>query len=132
MPAENSLWPLAVYAAAAAAIAGAMIGLSWALGERRPGRTAGVPYESGVAPTGSAWVRFDVKYFRVAMVFVLFDVESIFIMAWAVTVREAGWPGFAAMAVFIGVLLAALFYAWKAGALEWEPGKNPNRNGAVR
>jgi NADH-quinone oxidoreductase subunit A len=96
-----------------------MIGLSWVLGERRTGRTRGEPYESGIAPTGTAWIRFDIKYFLVAVFFVIFDVESIFIFAWAVVARDAGLEGYLAIAVFIGVLMAALCYLWRMGALEW-------------
>ena len=114
-----SLWPLAVYIAAVLLLAPAMIGLSHILGERHTGRVTGEPYESGIMPTGAAWIRFDVKYYLVAMFFVIFDLESIFIFAWAVAVKEAGWGGYLAMVVFIGILMAALFYLWKMGALDW-------------
>jgi NADH-quinone oxidoreductase subunit A len=64
-------------------------------------------------------MRFDVKYYLIAMFFVIFDLESIFIFAWAVAVRETGWSGYLAVAIFIGILMAALFYLWRTGALEW-------------
>jgi NADH-quinone oxidoreductase subunit A len=115
----QELWPLAVYAVAAFCLVASMIGLSWVLGERRTGRARGEPYESGLAPTGTAWIRFDIKYFLVAVFFVIFDVESIFIFAWAVVARDAGLEGYLAVAIFIGVLMAALCYLWRMGALEW-------------
>jgi NADH-quinone oxidoreductase subunit A len=115
----QELWPLAVYAVAALCLVAAMIGFSWLLGERHAGRTTGEPYESGLAPTGAAWIRFDIKYFLVAVFFVIFDVESIFIFAWAVTARDAGLEGYLAIVIFIGVLMAALCYLWRMGALDW-------------
>ena len=115
----QELWPLAVYVAAAFGLVVSMIGLSYLLGERRTGRARGEPYESGLAPTGTAWIRFDIKYFLVAVFFVIFDVESIFVFAWAVVARDAGLEAYLAIAIFIGVLMAALCYLWRMGALEW-------------
>lgn len=112
------LWPLAVYVAAVLILTVSMLGLSFILGERHRGRTTGEPYESGLAPTGTAWIRFDVKYYLFAVFFVILDLESIFIFAWAVAVRDAGWAGYLVIAIFIGVLLAALFYLGKTGALD--------------
>ncbi|MHB8908811.1 MAG: NADH-quinone oxidoreductase subunit A [Syntrophales bacterium] len=100
-------------------LAASILGLSHILGERHAGRTTGEPYESGLVPTGAAWIRFDVKYYLFAVFFVILDLESIFIFAWAVAVREAGWSGYWVIAAFIGVLLAALFYLWRTGALDW-------------
>ena len=96
-----------------------MLGLSRLLGERHNDRATGQPYESGIVPTGSAWIHFDVKYYLIAMFFVIFDVESVFVYAWAVALRKAGWQGFTAMVVFTGLLLAALAYLWRIGALDW-------------
>lgn len=114
-----ALWPLAVYVAAAIVIVASMIGLSYVLGQRHMGRATAEPYESGVAATGSAHVRFDVKFYLIAMFFVIFDLEAVFIFAWAGSVREAGWAGYVEIVVFIGVLVAALIYLWRNGALEW-------------
>ena len=72
-----------------------------------------------IMSTGSARVRFDIKFYLIAMFFVIFDLEAVFIFAWAVSIRETGWPGYAEMMIFIGVLTAALIYIWKVGALEW-------------
>jgi len=122
-----NLWPLAVYVVAVLLLAAAMIGLSYILGERHTGRVTGEPYESGIMPTGAAWIRFDVKYYLVAMFFVIFDLESIFIFAWAVSVKEAGWGAYLAIAIFIGILMAALFYIWRMGALDWGTLKQERR-----
>lgn len=111
------LWPLAVYIAAVLILTASLLGLSYILGERHRGKRTGEPYESGLVPTGTAWIRFDVKYYLYAVFFVILDLESIFIFAWAVTVREAGWAGYVVIVTFIGILLAALFYLWRAGAL---------------
>jgi NADH-quinone oxidoreductase subunit A len=113
------LWSLAVYTAAVLCLVAVLIGLSHVLGERHSGRVTGEPYESGLAPTGAAWIRFDIKYFLVAVFFVIFDVESLFIFSWAVVARQAGWEAYCAAAVFIGVLAAALVYLWRMGALDW-------------
>jgi len=115
----SALWPLVVYFAAVVSLAAVMIVLSYFLGQRHRERATGLPYESGVASTGTARVRFDIKFYLVAMFFVIFDVEAVFIFAWAVAVKEAGWTGYIAVLVFVGVLLAALLYLWKIGSLDW-------------
>jgi len=114
-----SLWPLGLFIGCALAIAALMIILSFFLGERHRGRTTGEPYESGMPPTGPAGLRFDVKYYLVAMFFVIFDVEAVFIFAWALSARDLGRTGYVHAVIFIGVLLAALAYLWRLGALDW-------------
>jgi len=121
------LWPLAVYFAAVVLIVTVMLVLSYVLGQRHRGRAMDQPYESGIAATGLARVRFDVKFYLVAMFFVIFDLEAVFLFAWAVSIRESGWPGYIEMLVFVGVLAAALAYLWRLGALEW--GKTNIRHG---
>jgi NADH-quinone oxidoreductase subunit A len=101
-----------------------MIAASSVLGQRHRERATGEPYESGVVPTGSARVRFDIKFYLVAMFFLIFDLEAVFLYAWAVGVRETGWSGFAEMLIFTGVLAAALAYLWRMGALDWGRKKN--------
>jgi NADH-quinone oxidoreductase subunit A len=96
-----------------------MILSSFLLGQRHRERATGRPYESGIEPTGSAWIHFDVKYYLIAMFFVMFDVETIFIYGWAVALYDAGWVGFVEMVVFIGLMLTALAYLWRMGALDW-------------
>ncbi|MGD2156788.1 MAG: NADH-quinone oxidoreductase subunit A [Anaerolineales bacterium] len=120
------LWPFAIYIGAVLFLVGAMIGLSHILGERHKERATGEPYESGILPTGSARLRLSAKFYLVAMFFVIFDLEAIFIFAWALGVRELGWAGYLEILFFIGVLLAALVYIWRLGALDWGP-KNPSK-----
>ncbi|MBV9157486.1 MAG: NADH-quinone oxidoreductase subunit A [Acidobacteriaceae bacterium] len=100
-----------------------MVGLSYVLGQRHHERSTDSPYESGIISEGSARVRLSAKFYLVAMFFVIFDLESIFIFAWAVAVRETGWTGYLEISIFIIVLLAALGYLWRVGALEWGSGR---------
>jgi NADH-quinone oxidoreductase subunit A len=117
------LWPLAVYAAIVGMLVVAMLGLSYVLGQRHQDRATGSPYESGILSEGSARVRFPAKFYLVAMFFVIFDLEAVFIFAWAIAVREAGWTGYAEVSLFIMVLLATLAYLWRVGALDWRQRK---------
>ncbi len=117
---DNVLWPLLIFAAAAVALVTIMIGLSAVLGQRHNERTTGEPFESGIIPTGSARLRFDVKFYLMAMFFVIFDLEAAFIFVWAGSARQLGWPGYIEILIFIGFLLLALFYLWRIGALDWK------------
>jgi NADH-quinone oxidoreductase subunit A len=114
-----SLWPMAVYCAAVVVLVTGMIAFSFVLGERHTEKQTDEPYESGIVSTGTARVRFDIKFYLIAMFFVIFDLEAAFIYVWAVSLRETGWAGYGEMLLFIGVLTAALVYLWKLGALEW-------------
>jgi NADH-quinone oxidoreductase subunit A len=114
----ESVWPLLVYGAAVLALVTVMIALSWILGERHRERATNLPYEGGVASTGSARVRVSVRFYIVAMVFVVFDLEAVFLYAWAVAIPELGWAGLAEATVFVAVLLAGLAYLWRLGALD--------------
>jgi len=127
---EQVLWPLLVYAAAAVSLVAFMISFSYVLGQRHKGRATAEPYESGITSTGTARIRFDVKFYLIAMFFVIFDVEAVFVFAWAVALRESGWSGYLEMMVFIGVLAAALVYLWRLGALEWGTKKTADRSQA--
>jgi NADH-quinone oxidoreductase subunit A len=118
-PVSAPVWPLAVYFVAVVILAAIMLVLSYILGERHGERATGQAYESGMLPTGSARLRLSVKFYLLAMFFVIFDLESVFIFAWAVAFRELGWIGYAEVLFFIGVLLAALIYLWRIGALDW-------------
>jgi len=119
-PIDNQpLWPLAVYFAAIVMILAAMIGLSYILGQRHRERATAEPYESGVAATGTARVPFDIKFYLVAVFFLIFDLEAAFLYAWAVAVRETGWTGYVEVLIFTGVLSAGLAYLWRLGALDW-------------
>lgn len=93
---------------------------SWLLGMKNPTPQKLVPYECGMQPVGTARDRFSVKFYLIAMLFLLFDIEAVFLFPWAVVFRELKLFGFFEMLVFIGALLAGYIYVWKKGALEWE------------
>ncbi len=120
---SETLWPLGLYFLIALVVAGSMIGLSYVLGERHSDRATGQPYESGIVSTGSARVRLSVKFYIVAMLFVIFDLEAVFIFAYAVAYEEVGWGGYAGLLVFVAVLVVALIYELRMGALDWEPAR---------
>jgi NADH-quinone oxidoreductase subunit A len=114
-------WSFAIYLLAVVGLSALMLVVSYVLGGRDWGRAKNEPFESGVVSTGSAQLRFPAKFYLVAMFFVIFDVEALFLYAWAVSVRESGWLGFIEVTIFIGVLLAGLVYLWRLGALDWAP-----------
>jgi NADH-quinone oxidoreductase subunit A len=116
---DAPLWPLAVYLAVVLFLVAAVLVVSYLLGQRHRERTTGEPYESGSPPTGSARLRFSVGFYLVAMFFVVFDVESIFLFAWAIAWRDVGWTGYIEVVIFVGILMAALVYLWRVGALDW-------------
>jgi len=112
------LWPILVYFGLVLGLVVSMIGLSSWLGQRHQDRATGEPYESGIVATGSARLRLSANWYLIAMLFVIFDVEAVFIMTWAFVVRDVGWSGYSAVALFIGILVAALLYEWRQGALD--------------
>ena len=93
--------------------------VSAVLGQRQTGQATKDPFESGILPTGTARIRFDIKFYLMAMFFVVFDLEAVFIYLWAVVARPLGWQGYLEMVVFIGLLMLGLFYLWRLGALDW-------------
>jgi NADH-quinone oxidoreductase subunit A len=115
------IWFLAVYFCAVLVLVAGMIGGSFFLGQRHMARSTMQPFESGMIPVGDARLRFPIQFYLVAMLFVVFDLESVFIYAWAIAIRPAGWNGYIAILAFISVLLAALGYLWRLGALNWGP-----------
>ena len=115
----NSLWPLGVYFIAVIVLLAVMLFLSYILGEKHKEQATDEPYESGVPIIGTARQRLTAKFYLVAMFFVIFDLEAVFIVAWALTARLLGWAGYIEILIFIGVLLAALIYLWRLGALDW-------------
>lgn len=116
-----NLWAFALYAVLVLIIAGSMIALSALLGERHKERFTNQPYEGGILSEGSARVRFPVKFYMMAMFFVVFDLESVFLYTWAVAARDLGWLGYGEALIFIIVLVATLAYLWRLGALDWSP-----------
>lgn len=112
-------FPVFVQIVIAAAVAGALVVLSIVLGKHVRDRAKDMPYESGMNPIGSARERFSVKYYLVGIVFILFDIEAIFLYPWAVVYRKLNFFGFFEMLIFIVLVLSGFFYIWKKGALDW-------------
>jgi NADH-quinone oxidoreductase subunit A len=111
--------PLLIHLLLAMALAGAILLVSTLVGQRRPTRAKLQAYECGIRPTGDAREPFSVKFYLVAMVFILFDVEAIFLYPWAYIYRDLRWFGFVEMLLYIGILLVGYIYLWKKGALDW-------------
>jgi NADH-quinone oxidoreductase subunit A len=124
---DPALWPFAVYFTAVILLTAVMMGASYLIGERHRDRATGNPYECGLLPTGSARLHHSARFYLIAVFFVIFEVEAIFVFAWAINVRGAGWRGYAGMLIFIGVLLAALAYLWRGGGLAWGKTCAPRR-----
>jgi NADH-quinone oxidoreductase subunit A len=114
-----SFWPFALFMVLVFLLIVSMLVLSAILGQRHMEPSTGEPYESGIVSTGSARLRFDAKFYLMAMFFVIFDLEAVFIYAWAVAVPELGWMGYGEILVFITILMVALIYLYRLGALEW-------------
>lgn len=128
---DTSLWPLVVYFFLAIAIVIIMVGLSYLLGESHKERATGSPYESGMVVTGSARLRFNVSFYLIAVFFVIFDLETLFIISWAVAVRDLGWTGYIEILVFITVLFISLIYLWRIGALDLRRKSNLIASGSL-
>ena len=114
--------PLLMHFLVAGALAGVIVLLSWIIGQRKPTRAKLSPYECGMAPIGDARERFSVKFYMVAMLFILFDVEAIFLYPWAVILKDLKMFGFWEMMVYLGIFLVGFFYVWKKGVFEWNRG----------
>src|SRR3954463_6462653 len=99
--------------------AGVMIGLSILLGPKNPTPEKLAPYECGMPPVGDARERQSVKFYLVAMIFLLFDIEVAFLYPWAMALRDLGWSGFVQVLLFMALLLAGYVYVWRKGALDW-------------
>jgi len=127
----SALWPLLVYFAAVLALVTSMLVLSFLLGQRHRERATSDPYESGMLSTGSARLRLSASFYLVAVFFVIFDLEAVFIVAWAISVRELGWGGYLGVLIFIGVLVAGLLYEWRQGALDWVSSTPSRRQGEM-
>jgi NADH-quinone oxidoreductase subunit A len=115
----QSYFPMFLYLLVAMALAGLILLLSKFVGQQKPTRAKLEAYECGVPPAGDARGPFSVKFYLVAMVFILFDVEAIFLYPWAYVFRDLRWFGFAEMMLYIAVLLVGYIYLWKKGALDW-------------
>jgi NADH-quinone oxidoreductase subunit A len=112
--------PVFMIIAFALFVAVAMFSLASLLGPKNPTETKSIPYECGSETTGTQHVKLSVKFYLTAILFVIFDIEAIFLYPWSVLFQRLGWAGLVEMLVFLSVLSAALIYIWKKGALEWE------------
>lgn len=122
-----NLWFFVVYGVLVVIIAGSMVGLSAILGERHHERFTDIPYEGGILSEGSGRARFSIKFYLMAMFFVVFDLESVFLYTYAVEARNLGWRGYWEALIFILILVAALVYLWRMGALDWAPNTRRKR-----
>jgi NADH-quinone oxidoreductase subunit A len=125
---SDTYFPVLVQIVIALVVAAALVAISFLLGKHVKNRVKDTPYESGIVPTGSARERFSVKFYLVAIVFILFDIEAVFLYPWAVVYRELKLFGFGEMLVFVILILVGFFYVWKKGALDWSheaPGDSP-------
>ena len=116
---NTSLWPFLVYFLAVLLLVATMLVLSSLLGERRSNKATNMPFESGIVSVGAPQIQMSVEFYLVAIFFVIFDLETIFIFAWAIAFFELGWQGYFAMLAFVFILAIALVYEWRTGALDW-------------
>lgn len=112
--------PLAVLLIISTLLAFLVIGIGHLFGPRRPTERKSLPYESGMTPFGPGTRRMPIRFYMVAVLFILFDIEVIFFLPWAIVLRKLGLFGLIEMVVFVFILLVGYLYAWKKGALEWE------------
>jgi NADH-quinone oxidoreductase subunit A len=122
------LWPLVAYAAILVVLMVVVLVATWLLGERHNAAAADDPFESGIVGVGDSRLKLSAKFYLVAMFFVIFDVEALFVFAWAIAWRDVGWLGYFELVVFIGILLAGLAYLWRLGGLDWGPGSQVPAN----
>jgi NADH-quinone oxidoreductase subunit A len=113
--------PFLIHVLFACGFAVAVVGLSWLVGQRKPTRAKMSPYECGMTPVGDSRGRFSVQFYLVAMLFILFDVEAVFLYPWAIILRQLKHFGLWEMFVYIGIVLVGFFYIWKKGVLDWGP-----------
>jgi NADH-quinone oxidoreductase subunit A len=116
----NAYLPLVVIITFAVVLAFLVVAIGHLFGPRRPTKKKSMPYESGMVPYGPGTRRMNVRYYLIAVLFILFDIEVVFFLPWAVSFRELGIPGLVLMIIFVIILEVAHMYAWKKGALEWE------------
>jgi len=116
---QQTYFPVIVQIVIAMAVAAGLISVSALLGKRARSPQKDTPYECGIAPTGSASERFSVKFYLVGMIFILFDIEAVFLYPWAVVYRQLKLFAFAEMFLFVVLILVGFFYVWKKGALNW-------------
>lgn len=117
----STLWPLLVYAGGVVLLVVLMLTASYFLGEKHKETVTDTVFESGIKVTGDARLLFPVHFYILAMFFVIFDLEVVFIVSWAIYAKGLGWPGYISIAIFIAELVAVLIYVWRIGALDFGP-----------
>lgn len=117
--AATPLMPLIIYFVAIVFTTAFMLGGAYFLGQKHHAKAADEPFESGIVATGDVHIRFSVRFYLLAIFFVIFDMESVFLFAWSVALKESGWLGFIEALIFITVLIATLIYLAAIGALDW-------------
>ena len=117
---NHPYFPLVVMFAIAGAVVLALLTLAQTLGPKSTNPAKSEPFESGNPPKGDARIRFSVRFYLVAMLFLIFDLEVVFLYPWAILFRRLGWFGVIEMGIFLALLLIGFIYAWKKGALEWD------------
>jgi len=117
---SSSYLPVLILFGVSLANAVGMVVASAILNPRRPTPEKDMPYESGMIPLGDTRARFSVKFYMVAISFIIFDLEAIFLIPWAVEMRYLGWEGFIAMSIFMIILVVGFIYEWRKGGLDWE------------
>jgi len=122
-PWTPGLFSLTLYTFMVGGLVGVILFLCGWLGDRKTTSQQITPYECGIAPTGNARFRYPIPFYLVAVFFLIFDLEAVFIFAWAVAFRDLGWMGWLRITFFILVLLLSLFYVWKKGGLDWKIGR---------
>ena len=120
-PWEPGFLSLIIYALLVFILVAVLLFLSSWLGEKKKEPEKLTPFESGIRPTGAARFRYPVPFYLVAVFFLIFDVEAVYILSWAIAVEPLGWAGWLQISFFIVILLISLFYIWKKGGLEWGP-----------
>tara|TARA_B100000768_G_scaffold124986_1_gene115686 strand:+ start:318 stop:734 length:417 start_codon:yes stop_codon:yes gene_type:complete len=115
----SHIWPLALFLILLCGLILMMLTLPTLLGGKRVSRAVNEPYECGIVPVGSTHFRMPIPFYLFAIFFVIFDLEVVFLFAWAVAVKETGWLGFSEALIFILILFVALIYLWRLGALDW-------------
>lgn len=112
--------PILIFLAVAVAISGAMIGASYVISQQKPDCEKNSAYECGFEPFGDARTRFNVRFYLIAILFIIFDLEVAFLFPWAISLGTLGVYGFWSMMIFLGILTIGFIYEWRKGALEWE------------
>ena len=116
---ENYI-PILVFLGIVTGLGVVLLALGWLLGPQAPDAEKNAPYECGFEAFEDSRMKFDVRYYLVAILFIIFDLEIAFLFPWAVSLTDIGLFGFTAMMIFLGVLVVGFIYEWKKGALEWE------------